>query len=77
MLDIDAIANGLTPAQRRGLLDFGWLASRQRKSLASKGLIEMERIGHHKTHIKATQLGEAVRAALDALGFEIRSKNDE
>ena len=76
MLDIDAIANGLTPAQRRGLLDFDWLDSRQRKSLASKGLIEMERIGHRKTHIKATQLGEAARAALDKLGFEIREKND-
>ena len=76
MTDVDAIAKELTPALRRGLLDFGWLTSRQRKSLASKGLIEMERIGHHKTHIKATQLGEAARAALDKLGFEIKEKND-
>ena len=77
MVDVDAIAKELTSALRRGLLDFGWLTSRQRKSLASKGLIEMERIGHRKTHVKATQLGEAVRAKLEARGLEIREKNDD
>ena len=59
------IADSLTKAQRRGLLDFGWLSSRLRRSFASKGLIEIEHIGYNNLNVKATPLGLRIRAILE------------